>query len=288
MSRSRDTGFVRSKFHMSGSDITAHMAFQFAAAVVGATLLAWGWLLADREGSVGLHTVARSDAIMRVAGALLLLRAAGPWPRPYGFVALWPMQVRRGNLLASIAVALAAAVLVVRPSIVGVQTAFWLNLLLWLGCAFAIFGIYLYLRIGKRYLRKVAADYGPSTSAFLDLAMNPRVLEARFMYYYLSFPLVLAVALISWRIAPLFLWFELNRIQVLMRLMSPPFALFLTGAYEEAEADMLKLRLAAAGRTMMHLVVDRHGEAPRHPRLADDTFRIAPGAESAFRGGRLA
>jgi hypothetical protein len=60
--------------------------------------------------------------------------------------------------------------------------------------------------------------------------------------------------------------------------MRPPFVLFLTSAFEEAEEDMLKLKVACPGQTLMHLVVDASGRLPRHPRLAEDSFRVIPEA----------
>lgn len=279
-----DKQLIKSKFYVSVSTLVRQFYLQLALVLIGATVLAWGWLLAERNQNAGsTHpTQLPIDLIVRVIGATLLVRGMAPFPRLYGYVALFRIQMRPGNLMWSSSIFLAALALASRPLIAGIDAAFVLNLLLFAGCAFSVLGTCLYFRILRKYLRRAPAEYGPRTSGFLDLSMNPRVIEARYMYYYLSVPLVLAVALLSWRVTPLLLWIELNRIQALVRVIRPPFALFLTAAYQAAEADMLKLRMACGGHTMMHLLVDSHGLPPYHPRLAEDTFRIRPGVEGDF------
>ena len=267
------------KFRLSDQQIHAGSLEMIARAITGAVLFIAGWVLRESGFSDAIQGAAWAASIASIP---LVLTGVSVRPTLHGYSLYIPLALRSRSAIALILlVALGVWAILANPVV------FDSPLRLWTTAAFLVFSLLpilltgWYVMAAKRYVRRrPPASYGLKASAFFDVGINPMIHAARMRFHLVSTPLCALAALVDWRLTAILIWHEADRRAVMVRVMRPPFALFLTGSFQTAEEDMLTLRLACGGHTMMHLVVSSDGRLPTHPRLSEDTFRLLPEAAS--------
>jgi hypothetical protein len=268
------------KFRLSNGQIHAASLRMRKRAIAGAVLFIAGWVLRHPwfSGATMLQAAAWAAS---VASIPLVLTGISMRPTLRGYRVYIPLALRSGSTITLVLfLALGVWAILANPVFLG-----W-PVQLWTIAAFLVFSLLpilltrWYLMAAERYVRRPRASHGLKASAFLDVGINPMIHAARLRFHLVSTPLCALAALVDWRLTAILVWHEADRRAVMVRLMRPPFALFLTGSFQTAEDDMLTLRFACGGHTMMHLVVSPDGRLPSHPRLSEDTFRLLPEAAS--------